>query len=401
MLIRRRTALMGAATFGVGAAVATRARAQTSGAPIKFGHIVATSGPLKSVSEPSIVAADMAVADINAHGGVNGHPLSLVRYDTGSDPRQAAIAARKLIEDDQVLAIVGPFSSGEVAVAMNDAERAQTTMVPVAASRPGLIEGKKFLFRLVPDEAVGFRNVLRSLQKDNSMPKTTEILYVSDEAVSNESGTKSMPAILAEFGVKFGAPVAFQYKTFDVAPQVAKALESKPDIITLASLPEPAARAIKELRRQGYTGRVIGSQLYGDPNNVELFGKDGDGVIFASSFWKGMSPQTEAFNDAFVKECAARGIHKLGAFHTDALTYDVAHLLAQCGSTAKVSGDGAHVAAERLAINAAMQATKSFDGLLGNGICFKGNEGQLPGYTIRIDHEKWSLFYAWPANSCA
>lgn len=397
MLIRRRAVMLGAATLGISA----QANAQTSGAPIKFGHIVATSGPLKSVSEPSIVAADMAVADINAHGGINGHPLSLVRYDTGSDPRQAAIAARKLIEDDQVLAIIGPFSSGEVAVAMNDAERAQTTMVPVAASRPGLIAGKKFLFRLVPDEAVGFRNVMRSLQKDHSMPGTSEILYVSDEAVSNDSGAKTMPAILTEFGVKFGPPVAFQYKTFDVAPQVAKALESKPDIITLAALPEPAARAVKELRRQGYTGRVIGSQLYGDPNNVELFGKDGDGVIFASSFWKGLSPATEAFNTEFVKGCTQRGIHKLGAFHTDALTYDVTHLLANCAASAKVSGDGAHLAAERLAINAAMQATKSFDGLLGKDICFKGNEGQLPGYTIRIVKEKWELFYAWPANSCA
>ena len=219
---------------------------------------------------------------------------------------------------------------------------------------PGLIEGKKFLFRLVPDEAVGFRNVMHSMQKDGSMPKTTEILYVSDEPVANDFGTKTMPAILTEFGIKFGTPVAFQYKTFDVAPQVAKALD-KLDAITLAALPEPAAKAVKELRRQGYAGRIIGSQLYGDPNNLEMFGKDGDGVIFASSFWKGLSPETRAFDAAFVKGCTERGIHKLGAFHTDALTYDVAHLLAQCAASAKVTGDAAKLAGERLAINAAMQ----------------------------------------------
>ena len=395
MQTTRRGVLLGAA-----GALALPYIARGQGAALKVGHIVDTSGPLKSVAEPSIVAADMALADINAKGGVNGRPIALLRYDAGSDPRQAAIGARKLIQDDGVLGVVGPFSSGEVSVAMNDAERMHCTMIPVAASQPGLIDGKKFLFRLVPDEAVGFRHVLASLQRQNTMPKTAVVMFVSDEAVSNNSGNKMMPALLKEAGVNVLDQVGFLYKSFDLAPQVEKALASKPDVISLAALPEPAATAIHELRRQGYKGPVIGAQLYGDPNNRELFGKDGDDVIFASSFWHGSSPAAEKFNTDFVAACQAKGLHKLGAFHTDALTWDVLHLLTKCMGDAKVSGDPAKLDEERLAVNAAMQATKSFDGLLGNGICFKGNEGQLPGYTIKIENEKWTLMYDWPPNAC-
>ena len=37
------------------------------------------------------------------------------------------------------------------------------------------------------------------------------------------------------------------------------------------------------------------------------------------------------------------------------------------------------------------KATKRFDGLLGKGICFNGNEGQLPGYTIKIENGAWNV----------
>jgi branched-chain amino acid transport system substrate-binding protein len=393
----RRQVLLG----GAAAAVALRTARADDAPTIKMGHIIDTSGPLKSVAEPSVVAGDMALEEINSKGGINGRKLALVRYDAGSDPRQAAIGARKMIEDDKVLGIIGPFSSGEVSVAMNDAERLQCTMIPVAASTPGLIVGKKFLFRMTPDEEVALRNVLVSLQRKNMMPKTAVVMFISDEAVSNNAGNKMYPALLKQFGIQVQDQVGFLYKSFDFAPPVEKALGSKPDVIALASLPGPAASCIHELRRQGYHGPVIGSQLFADPNNRELFGKDGDEVMFATSFWKGSSPQAEAFDAEFVKRCTAKGIHKLGAFHTDAITWDTMHLLASAMETAKVTGDPDKVADERLAVNAAMANIKQFDGLVGKGICFKGNEGQIPGYTIEMMNSDWELMYAFPANACA
>jgi hypothetical protein len=75
---------------------------------IKIGNIVVTAGFLKSVGEPTLTAVDIAVDEINAAGGINGKPIELIRFDTGSDPKQASVGARKLAQDDEVLAIVGP-----------------------------------------------------------------------------------------------------------------------------------------------------------------------------------------------------------------------------------------------------------------------------------------------------
>ena len=110
---------------------------------IKLGNIVVGAGVLKGPGEPSIAAVDIAVEKINAAGGVNGKKIEIVRFDTGSDAKQASVGARKLIQDDNVLAVIGPFSSGESAVALNDAERMKTLMMPTSASAPGVTEGRR------------------------------------------------------------------------------------------------------------------------------------------------------------------------------------------------------------------------------------------------------------------
>ena len=52
----------------------------------------------------------MAVEEINAAGGVNGKMIEIIEFDSGSDPKQASLAARTLVKDHDVLAIIGPFS---------------------------------------------------------------------------------------------------------------------------------------------------------------------------------------------------------------------------------------------------------------------------------------------------
>ena len=84
---------------------------------IKLGLNFTNSGMLKTQGEGTEIAVDIAVAEINASGGINGKQIELIKYETGSDPKQAVVGTRKLAEDDKVLAIIGPFSSGEAAAA--------------------------------------------------------------------------------------------------------------------------------------------------------------------------------------------------------------------------------------------------------------------------------------------
>ena len=366
---------------------------------LRLGHIVDSTGPLKGVAEPSIAAVDIAVDEINAAGGVGGRKLLISRYDSATDPRQAAVAARKLIEDDKVLAIIGPFSSGEVAVAVNDAERAHIVMMPGAASLPGLSKGKKYLFRLAQDEGVQFDRMLQTLKKHDIPAANAGIIYISDEAVDADAGTRVYPQLMDKYGIKHDNVVSITYKTFDPSPQVAKLLQGSPDVIAVAALTDPAARIVHELRRQGFTGRVIGSQLFADPATGPLFGKDGDGVLLMTGFWYKVSPEAEAFNAKFIAANAAKGIKKSGAFHTDAQSYDIVHVLAAAMTKAHVTGDADKVDTDREAIQQAMVGI-TYTGILGHDICFDGQDARLPGYAIEVRDSQWNLFETFAAAAC-
>jgi branched-chain amino acid transport system substrate-binding protein len=366
---------------------------------IKLGNIVVTAGPLKGPGEPSVAAVDLAVEQINASGGINGKKIELFRFDTGSDPKQASIGARKLIQDDKVLAIVGPFSSGESAVAINDAERLKVLMMPTSASAPGLTDGRKYTWRLSEDEHKQFSRLLNSIKAKSVKADTAEIVYISDEVISNNAGTKLYPPLLTNAKVKHGEPIAVQYKSFDMSAQAARILASNPDLVAVAALPESASKVIKELRRQGYKGRIIGSQLFADPNVVELFGPEGNGTLLVAGFWKGQNAASQSFNDRFVAEVKKRGIHRLGAHHVDAQAFDTVFLLKEVMEKVGVTGDLAKLAQEREAIVAAMKGVR-FSGVLGNNICFAGNDAELPGYIIEIKDGQWTKFDEAPADPC-
>ena len=367
---------------------------------IKLGNIVVTAGPLKGPGEPTLAAVDIAVDEINAAGGINGKKIELIRFDTGSDPKQASVGTRKLAQDDGVLAIVGPFSSGEASVAFNDAERLKVLMMPTSASAPGITEGKNYAYRLTEDERKQFGRLLKSIKAKGVKADSAAIVYISEEVVSNSAGTKLYPVLLEEAGIKLVAdPIPVQYKSFDMSAQAAQILQANPDIVAIAALPESASKVLKELRRQGYQGRIIGSQIFADPNVVELFGPEGEGTLLVAGFWKGRTEASAAFNEKFIAETNRRGIHKLGAHHSDAQAYDTVYLLKQVMEKAGITGDPAKLEAEREAIVAAMNGI-TFSGILGDDICFVGKDAELPGYVIEIKGGEWTKFDEAPADKC-
>lgn len=392
------------ALHGVAAAAAVfalSAMIPAAAEEIVIGLNMVKSGVLKTVGEATETAVDIAVAEINAKGGIGGKQIKLIKFDTGSDPKQAATGTQKFAQDDKALAVIGPFSSGEAAVAFPVGERLGIVEIPNAASTPGLTKGFTYAWRFTADEGTQFTRLLKTLEKKGIKHAKAEIIYVSDERVSNISGTQFYPAILKANNVTFGDPIGIQLKSFDVSPQVAQALERKPDVIAIAGTPDSAGKVIKELRRQGFTGRVIGSQIFADPNALELFGTDANGMLIVAGFWWDRTDATRAFTKKYAEENAKRGLtSKKIPHHTDAWAYDIVYLLKQAMEKAGVTGDPAKVAEERTAIRDALKGIR-FTGISGDNICFNADrDARLPGFVIEINDLKWNLFNSWPPDAC-
>ncbi len=366
---------------------------------LKIGHIAGRTGWLKGPALSATVAVDMAVTEINAAGGINGKMIEIIEFDSGSDPKQAALAARTLAQDHDVLAILGPFSSGEAKVAFNVAEREKIVMMSNASSAPGLTKDKEWAWRITEDEGKQFARLLTTFQEMDVPRKSVDIVYVSDEAISAVVGEKLYPFLLKKFGIEHGKPVAITYKSFDLAPQIAPIVANNPDMVAVAGLPENASKTIRELKRQGYKGRMIGSQIFADPNILELFGDLAEGTTFMAGFHADSSPEAKAFNERFVSETNAVGIKKLGAHHTDAQSYDAIHLFAKVMKEQNITGTKSNLESERLAIKEGLK-TVNFSGILGKNLCFAGNDAELPGYVIQIKDQKWTLMASHSPDPC-
>jgi len=383
-------------------ALLAAAMATTCGAAraedIRFGYMQTSGGPFATFSKTNLVAAQMAVDEINAGGGVAGKKLSIVPFDTAGKPDQAVVGVRKLAEDDKVVAIIGPFSSSECRVAFPAAERDAVPTMSMASSAPKLAEPFTYAFRNTSDEGYLFTRVMRALKEHNLPTATAAIAYATDDVVSKTMGENVLPTVMKNAGTDVRLSVTFQTQAFDLAPQVSQLVANPTDLIGVGSGPEPATRLAQELRRQGGKGRLVAGSTIADPELPRLMGAAGDGTTIPTAFYSDLDQRTRKFEADFIAKAKAAGIDRSAAAQFDAATYDIVLIYAQAMKNAKVTGDPDKLAAERSAIRDELRKMKDFPALEGS-ISFGANGDALkPAYVIEMKDGKWNLLAHYPAN---
>jgi branched-chain amino acid transport system substrate-binding protein len=362
---------------------------------LSFGR----TGLYSTINKTTEVAVDIATAEINAAGGINGKKLRIVKFDTAGDPKQAVVAVRKFARDDNALAVIGPFSSSEARVAFAAGEREQIVQIPNASSAPKLADKFSYAYRLTESEYLQFLRVVKTLKKRDALKKSVAIMYGTDDVVSKAVGLAIMKPVFESEGVKITGPIGFASKAFDVSPQVSELKGKQIDYIGVAGITPIAIRVLKEIRRQGMDTPLIGSQIWADPEIIEKFGKDGDGAVFSTWFWYDRDERSREFSKKFFEGAAKIGIKKPFPHHVDAAAYDIVYVLKDVMEAAKITGDPAKVKAERTAIRDTL-GKLTYNGVIGK-VCFESTgDAQLPGYVITMKDSKWELLEEHPALPC-
>ncbi|RME65315.1 MAG: amino acid ABC transporter substrate-binding protein [Alphaproteobacteria bacterium] len=356
-----------------------------------LGYSMAKTGPFVSLANSNEVAADIAVEEINAAGGVNGREIELVKFDTAGNPKQAAVAVRKFAKDVKALAVIGPFSSSECKVAFPAGERLGIAQMSMASSAPNLAKPYKFAFRNTTDEFTVISLVLKTI-KDKGLPASSAaIAYATDDTVSKIIGTKVLPKILKTAGYAPKQVVTFKYAAFDLSPQVSRLAQTPVDLIGLGAPPEAAIKLAKEMKRQGLKGRIFGGTTVADVELPKRMDGAGEGMTIGRTFYRNVSDRTRAFAKKFAARARAAGLKRTEANQFDAATYDIVYLYAAAMKAAGATGDPTKIAEERAAIASALNRLKNFPALEGP-ISFGANGDALkPLYVLEIKSGAWSL----------
>ena len=120
--------------------------------PIKIGVVLPLSGGFEIYGNLGVRGAKMAVAEINAAGGVlGGRPLELIIEDNKTDPKTAVEKAKKLILRDKVVAVMGPVSSAARDAMTPVAEKYKTPLLYGIDYEGGVCNRYVFLYSAIPD----------------------------------------------------------------------------------------------------------------------------------------------------------------------------------------------------------------------------------------------------------
>ena len=116
---------------------------------IRFGHLTPRTGFLGPLGEYGVMAADLAVDEINAAGGVMGRKVELLKEDS-VNPQTASTKAERMIERDKVTCIIGEISSASALTIAQVAQRNKTLFINTGANSDALrgSDCKRYMFHV-------------------------------------------------------------------------------------------------------------------------------------------------------------------------------------------------------------------------------------------------------------
>lgn len=250
--------------------------AVAAGEPYKVGAVFATTGPAASLGEPERDTVMMMQEQINRAGGINGHPLEMIVYDTAGDETKCVMAVKRLIERDKVLAIVGPSRTGTSLAIIETIQRARIPLVSCAAGIQIVEPVKEWVFKTPQSDLLAVRKILGFL-------KANGIRRVAIMSVSNafgESGKNELKKQLPPAGIQIVAEETYGDRDTDVTPQLIRIKAKSPDAIIGWGTSVGAAVLTKNARQLRLNSRLILSHGVANETYLKLAGEAAEGVVF-------------------------------------------------------------------------------------------------------------------------
>lgn len=174
---------------------------------VKLGFLGGFTGPIESLTPPIFEGAKLAVAEVNAQGGIVGGTLSVISADTTcADATAAANAADKMVNTDQVTAIVGALCSGATISGANNAGiPGNVVLISPASTSPSLtpLDDNDLVFRTAPSDAYQGEVLARLI-----MSKGIKEIVIS--YVNNDYGKGFADALEAAYESEGGTVAANQ-----------------------------------------------------------------------------------------------------------------------------------------------------------------------------------------------
>jgi branched-chain amino acid transport system substrate-binding protein len=246
--------------------------------PLKVGAIFSVTGKASWLGDPEKKTALMIVEEVNKAGGVNGFPLEvIVEDDEGLEPK-AVNAAEKLINKENVLAIIGPSISGSSLAIKPICEKAKIPLVSAAAAEAIVtpIQESNFIFKSPQiDSHVAIR-ILEQLKKMG----VTKIGIITDTLAFGQQGRKQLQTYAKDMGIEIVADETFGPADTDMTAQLKKISTSGAGAVVGWTIVPAQSIIPKNIKQLGMKTPLFLSHGFGNPKYIQAAGEAAEGIIF-------------------------------------------------------------------------------------------------------------------------
>ena len=309
------TAVAAAATVSLLASGS--ASAKVEGDTITLGAAVSLTGKYSTNGKNTKDGYDLAVKRINEMGGVKvggkSYKLAITYYDDESTPARGAQLAERLINQDGVKYVLGPYSSGLTKAIAPVTEKYGVPMVEANGASRGLFtKGYKYLFAVLSTSEQYLQEALNlAAEQAKAAGKDPKTLKVA-VAIENDNFSQDVRAGVIDDIKRHGMQLVVDDKLppelNDMAATLTKVRALKPDILIVSAHAKGPALAIRQMKDMQVSVPMLAMTHCDSAKIIEKFGKDAEYAVCASQWDRALSYKdnvlgsAEDFAKAFEKE---------------------------------------------------------------------------------------------------
>lgn len=363
---------------------ASPALADSGKQPYKIGGIFAVTGPASFLGDPEKNSMEMAIDQINKNGGIDGHMLEPVIYDTEGDPGKANLLANKLINKDNVIAIIGPSRTPTTLAVMPMIQKAKIPFISCAAGNKIVAPVNPWVFKTAQSDILAVASIYDHLKSQNI--KKIGVITVNNSF--GESGKEQLLKQAADFGITVVKSETFGAKDTDMTAQLTKIRKESPEaIVCWGTNPGPAVVA-KNIQQLDMNIPLYQSHGVASPKFIELAGTAAEGImlptgkILVAGLLADSDTQKKVLN-AYIKAYKTKYKKSVSGF--GGYAYDGVNILAQALKNS--NGD-------KKKIREALENLKGYIGVSGVFNFSKTNHNGLAPdafVMVKIKNGKWEL----------
>lgn len=348
---------------------------------VKVAVMAPLTGNLANIGEQFKHGVELKAKQINNAGGVNGKKIEIAYFDDKGDPKEAANIAQLIVNDKNIVAVIGSYTSSVCFAATPILDPASLSMVTPSASNPDLTKGNKTMFKMWTGFDV-YAPMIADLAITELNAKDIAVIYVY-----NDWGI-GVKDYFVERAKELGGNIVAEEVVYDgdkdFKTQLTNIKAKNPDTLVILTYYAEGAVIVQQAKALGIDAQYVASGTFVEDQFLEMAGEYAEGMYVVNEFVADdPRPSVQEFIKAYQEEFNGElpGNYQGNAY--DALGA-IVHAYENSGETREKVNEGLH-------------NLKDYQGISGP-LTFQGQEIIKPQVFVQLKDGKWTYFKESPVR---